>query len=106
MQLDFNLKVTTAGSGTAEFGISRNLLRQLNAEVPVITPIDGGNLSIYTSSGALSTGYVGATMKATSVGWRPAYINGRSITALNESAMTNGLTLIGTCYGKYDITEI
>lgn len=103
MRLDFNIKITTAGSGTAAFGISPSLLRQLNSAVPVITPINGGTLQIFTSAGALSSSYVGATMVASGGFWCPAYMNSSTLTNINESAMAANLTLIGTCYGTYTV---
>ena len=105
MQLDFNLKITTAGSGSADYGISRNLLRQLNADIPIITPMDGGKLEIYTSAGALVTSHIGSTFLANGALWEPAHISVGAITGLAESAMTSGLTLVGTCYGTYSFED-
>ena len=105
MQIDFNINVTTAGSGSADYGISRNLIRQLNADIPIITPIDGGKLEIYTSSGALSTSYIGSTLLANGALWQPAHISNGAITGIAESAMTSNLTLVGTCYGKYTFED-
>lgn len=105
MQLDFNLKITTAGSGSSDFGISRNLIRQLDANIPIITPMDGGKLEIYTSSGALVTSNVGGTFMANGALWQPAHISGGAITGITESEMTSGLTLVGTCYGKYSFED-
>lgn len=103
MRVDFNLRVSTAGSGSASFGISRDLLRQLNSEIPTITPVDGGTLSIYDANGALLRTYVGATMQADGAYWHPARISSNAITALNESVFASGVTLIGTCYGTYTL---
>lgn len=107
MQLDFNIKITTAGTVASgvDCGISRNLIRQLNADIPIITPMDGGKLEIYTSSGALMTSYIGGTLVANDTLWQPAYISGGTITGLDESELTSGLTLVGTCYGKYTFED-
>lgn len=102
MQIDFNIRITTSGSGSSEYGISRNLLRQLNAEIPVITPLDGGTIQIFNSSGNLVTTYIGATFAASGVYWKPSYVSSGAITDIPESALTSGMTLVGTCYGKYD----
>lgn len=103
MQLDFNIKITTSGSGTGEYGLSVNTLRTLSEEVPNLVPKDGGTLSIYNSSGSLVTSYVGATFKANDLTWQPAFISSGSITTINESSITNGMTIIGTCYAKYSL---
>lgn len=105
MQIDFNIKITTAGSGSSAYGISRNLLRQLNADIPIITPMDGGKLEVYTSAGALVTSRIGQTFMANDALWQPAHISGGAITGLAESVMTSGLTLVGTCYGKYSLGD-
>ena len=105
MQLDFNLKMTTAGSGSSTYGISPTILRTLNSSIPKITPLDGGTLQIFTSAGALSTTYVGATLKAVDGLWRPAYISSGSLTNINESVMAANVTIVGTCYGTYSLEE-
>lgn len=102
MRLDFNIKITTAGSGSSAYGISRNLIRQLNAEIPVITPISGGQLQIFSSAGALSTSYIGASLVANGDVWTPAMVSNGALAAIAESSMTANITLVGTCYGTYD----
>lgn len=101
MRIDFSLKVTTAGSGSASFGLSRDLLRQLNAEIPVITPLDGGNLQILNSSGEMLVSHIGSSFKADGNYWHPAHVSGSSLANINESVFAVNYTLIGTCYGKY-----
>lgn len=105
MRLDFRLKITTAGTGSSSYGLSRNLLRQLNADIPLITPVDGGVVNIYSSSGALATSYLGSSLKADGSLWSPAQLSGSTLTAIAESALTSGLTITGTCYGTYDFNE-
>lgn len=105
MQLDFNLKVTTAGSGSASYGISPTLLRTLNADIPAITPQSGGTLQVINSSGAMVASYVGASMIASNGLWTPASVVSGALSMINESSLTSGVTLIGTCYGKYDLSE-
>lgn len=105
MQIDFNLKVTTAGSGSSDYGISPTLLRTLNSNIPYLTPVEGGTLQIFNSSGALQTGYVGASFTVASGYWKPSYVSSGSLTAIDESAFTSGMTLIGTCYGRYSFSD-
>ncbi len=103
MRIDFNIKVTTAGSGSASFGLSRDLLRQLNAEIPVITPLDGGNLQIIDSSGLMLVSHIGSSFKADGNYWHPAHVSGSALANINESVFVANTTLVGTCYGKYTL---
>lgn len=105
MRLDFNLKVTTAGTGSSDYGISPTLLRTLNADIPVITPIDGGSLQIFTSSGALNTSVIGGSMVEANGLWTPSKLVSGVETALTESNMTNGITIVGACYGIYTFED-
>ena len=100
LQIDFNIKVTTSGSGTGTYGISTALLRTLSDEIPSLTPVDGGVLTVFNSSGAL-TNLMGASFLADGAYWKPAYVNDGVLTGINESSFSNGMTLTGTCYGKY-----
>lgn len=103
VRLDFNLKITTAGTGTSAFGISPTLLRTLNADIPSITPVDGGTLQIHSSTGTLDTSLIGPTLKADNGLWTPASIASGQITALTEADMTAGMVITGTCYGTYSL---
>ena len=105
MQIDFNLRITTSGSGTDAYGISRDALRQLNADIPIITPMDGGKLQIFNSSGALDTSHIGATFIANGNVWQPAHVSSGALVAIDESSMATNMTLTGTCYGKYSYGE-
>lgn len=100
MQIDFNIKITTSGSGTGTYGISTALLRTLSVDIPSLTPLDGGVINVFNSSGA-STRLTGASFLASGAYWKPAYVNNGALTAINESSFTSGMTLSGTCYGKY-----
>lgn len=106
MRLDFNLKITTAGSTNASWGISRNLLRQLNSEIPLITPVDGGSLQIIGSSGNLFTTNVGVSFVANGAMWTPSRLVSGVETAFNESDFGSNITLIGTCFGTYNFNEV
>lgn len=105
MKLDFNLTVTTAGSGSSAFGISPTLLRSINADIPVITPVDGGSLQLFTSSGALLTNNIGASMIASDGLWTPSRLVNDVQTAFAESNINRNLVLIGTCYGIYTFED-
>lgn len=105
MRLDFNLKVTTSGSGSSAFGISPTLLRALNSNIPTITPISGGTLQMFNSSGALSVANIGASMIASNGLWTPSRLISGSQTAFNESDIASGYTLVGTCYGTYSMGD-
>lgn len=105
MQLDFNIKVTTAGSGSSAFGISPTLLRTLNSEIPIITPISGGTMQLFNASGALMVANVGTSMVANNGLWTPSRIVSGAETAFNESDMAAGYTLVGTCYGVYNFED-
>ena len=101
-RIDFQLSITTAGSSNTNYGISRALLRTLNADIPLITPVDGGVLHIFSSAGALAT-TVGATFLANGNYWTPARIDSGVITALNENNFTAGRIITGTCFGNYSL---
>lgn len=103
VRLDFNLTVTTAGTGTSPFGISPTLLRTLNADIPTITPVDGGTMQIVTSLGSIDLSHIGPTMKADNGLWTPASIVSGDITALTEAELTAGMVITGTCYGTYSL---
>ena len=105
MQIDFHLTITTSGSGTDAYGISKDALRQLNADIPIITPIDGGKLQIFSSSGALDTSHIGTTFIANGNVWQPAHVSSGVLVAIDESSMATNMTLTGTCYGKYSYGE-
>ena len=105
MRLDFNLKVDTAGTGSGAFGISPTLLRMLNANIPAITPVSGGSLQVFTAGGSLHAANVGASLIANNGLWTPSKIVSNAETAFTESQLTSGLTLIGTCYGIYNLGD-
>jgi len=105
MQLDFNLKVIVAGTGSSAFGISPSLLKSLNSEIPSITPMDGGTLQIYSATGGLVSANVGTSFLASDGLWTPSRVVSDTMTAFDESGFGLGITLIGTCYGVYNLEE-
>lgn len=105
MRIDFDIKILTSGSGSSAYGISRNLLRQLNSEIPVITPVSGGVLQMYNSSGNLIRPNSGYTMMANGTYWQPAYMSSNAFTGIAESSLTFAMTIVGTCYGTYTLGD-
>ena len=104
-RIDFQLSITTAGTGSGDYGISRALLRTLNPDIPLITPVDGGSLQIYSALGAISTSSIGTTMKANGNLWTPAKIESGAIAQIAESSLSAGRVITGTCYGTYSFEE-
>ncbi len=105
MKVDFNLKIVSSGSASSAYGISRNLLRQLNNDIPIITPVDGGTLQVYGASGNLMSAFTGASLSASGDLWTPSYISNGALTNIDEALLTSGITIVGTCYGTYSIEE-
>lgn len=104
VKIDFYVRVTTAGSGSGDYGLSAAILRQLDSSIPALTPIDGGVLQVFTSAGALNTSYYGATLNANGSLWQPKQINSSgSVANINESAMTANIKLVGTCYATFTL---
>lgn len=103
-QIDFDLIITTAGSDSGSVGLSRALMRQLNEEIPVITPLTGGSVRVYGSTGVLRND-LGVTLQASDNLWVLATIDGASYAPVPESSLTVGMRLIGTCYGVYKFEE-
>lgn len=105
MQIDFQLKITTAGSGTGTYGILTSLIRTINTEIPPITPQNGGVLNIFTSSGALSTTHIGTTFLADGDYWTPARHLSGVITKIDESFFTANMFMSGTVYATYSYED-
>ncbi|MBQ9613959.1 MAG: hypothetical protein IJV14_15450 [Lachnospiraceae bacterium] len=104
-QIDFDLIITTAGTGNNSFGISRALMRQLNEEIPVIDPLPGGTVRAYSASGALLNDR-GVTMQVVDGLWTPAAFDpSEDMQPVPEGLMTAGIRLSGTCYGRYTFEE-
>jgi len=104
MQIDFNISITTSGSGTGSCGISTSLLRTLNSEIPTITPMSGGVLQVFNSNGAL-VNHVGASFIANGAMWETASVSNDDLVAIEESSFTTGMTLVGTCYATYKFED-
>ena len=111
-EVHFNIQITTAGTGSSyfKFGLNREKLRDINPNIPVITPQNGGSLIFYDSSGAVSNdlmGY-GGTLSIAGTNtqfWEPArvYDTNGSIGGWSASQLTVGRRMIGVCYGTYTV---
>lgn len=103
-RIDFDFTITTSGTGSGDYGLSRALLRQINNDIPVLSPIDGGTLNIYSSAGALvNTGY-GGMMVTNELGdlWVPAVLGAAGdMTPMHESDLAAGMRFTGVCYATY-----
>ena len=104
MRVDFNLMITTAGTGTGAYGISPTLLRSLNPNIPKITPISGGNATVFGISRVVA-GNIGGSMVAQNGLWTPSRIISGVEEPFNESIWAADYMLVGTCYGKYSLSE-
>ena len=100
-QIDFDITITIAGTGAAPCGISRALLRQLNEEIPVITPVPGGRVNVYSATGVLLPD-LGRSMGPYAGTWAPMIVNADDeLQPTEEHLFTAGMRLSGTCYGRY-----
>lgn len=105
-RIDFDLTIITAGSGSGECGISRSLLRQINNDIPVLRPVDGGVLNVFAPTGELTNTGCGSMMIAGEDEdmWVPAVLSSSgTMTKIVESALAAGTRLTGTCYAMYSI---
>ena len=104
-RVDFSIKITAASTDSSSFdyGISPALLTSINANIPYITPMHGGVLTVMRDGVLIDSinGY-GAYLTAGNNGkWAPtrlytvdgtAGIWGSTMFAVND-------VLVGTCYG-------
>ena len=106
--IDFVIKITTSGTSSSEFncGLNRDLLRNLNNSIPVITPV-GGTYAHYNTSGYLSqskTGY-GGHLAQVGVFWqfgRVYQVDGRT-GGWPANNFAKDEYLVGTAWGTYEI---
>lgn len=109
-RIDFTVKVTTAGTAgneTDEYGLSTDLIRSLNTDIPELSPQTGGNAVIYTSSGTVSSlNGCGCYLRPNSSGWDLAALdeNGDA-SRIGEESLIEGMRITGTCYAKYSIGD-
>lgn len=107
-EIHYQVHITAAGTSTSCFayGLNRDILRNLNASIPVISPVNGGTLLYYTAEGKLdieSMQYAG-THEARAQFWEPAriYTTDGALGGWPTSKMLSGMRLEGVCYGTYE----
>ena len=105
MRIDFSLRITTAGTGTGECGLSIAQLRNLNPNIPAMTPVDGGTYRLYNSNGDLLGAFIGASFVAENGLWVPAYVASGELAPIAESALASNVTMTGTIFGKYNLED-
>lgn len=106
--IDFVIRITTSGTSSSEFscGLNRDLLRDLNQNIPVITPL-GGTYAHYNTSGYLSqskTGY-GGQLSAAGEFWsfgRVYQTDGKTGGWPANQFVANEY-VVGTAWGTYEI---
>ena len=101
MRIDFSLQIITAGTGTGECGISAALLRNQSTDIPNIVPLSGGTYQLFNSNGNLLGAFIGASFIANDGIWTLSYVASENHTPIAESVLASGVTIVGTCYGKY-----
>ena len=106
-RVDFSIKITAASTDASSFdyGVSPALLTSINANIPSITPMTGGVLSVMRD-GILNdsiNGY-GAFFTSENSKWLPnrIYKADGSGGAWSSTIFVVNDVLIGTCYGTVD----
>ena len=102
-RIDFNIKITqTYTTSTFDFGINPALFTAKNANIPTITPVDGGTLVMISTDSKYAEGNeYGATFQTDLGRWRPSrmYDTAGSIGGWASANLDAGMVLTGTCYG-------
>ena len=102
-RIDFSIKITqTYTTSTFDFGINPALFTAKNANIPTITPVDGGTLVMISSDSKYAEGNeYGATFQTELGRWRPSrmYNTEGGIGGWASANLDAGMVLTGTCYG-------
>ena len=117
-RIDFSIQITQDGVGTTDFlyGIDRDALRTINPNIPLITPVTGGVVTVYSASDTGATvsqaaTHYGGLLSAHS---NKKYWNLARVYDLNTDGVTGKVgawpqstfktlaRLVGTCYGKVE----
>lgn len=115
-KIEFGVKITTAGSVSDKFdwGLNRDLLINLNSNIPTISPRQGGNCIFIKPDGTIdvgtgtggSMGYAGS-LNINGQFWCPGRIynqnNNSSVGSWPSNNLAVDTILVGTCYGIYTI---
>ena len=102
-RIDFSIKITqTYTTSTFDFGINPALFTAKNANIPTITPVDGGTLVMIDTDSKYGGGNGYSGTFQTDLGrWRPSrmYDTAGGIGGWGSANMDAGMVLTGTCYG-------
>lgn len=108
-RVDFNIKFTTSGTSSSNFqcGLNRDLLSNINSNIPTITPIQGGSLTYYATSGSVGNDKMdyGGLMTNVNQFWQPAriYDTSGSVGGWGAQCYVANQRIIGVCYGTYSV---
>lgn len=112
-RIDYSIKIITSGtlSNNLYYGINRDLLSNLNSNIPKITPISGGTFIVYNNDKSINTtlyGY-GTIHNPRTQFWNFGRVykittgdndmNYGTTGEWYENEITDGMLIIGTCYG-------
>jgi len=106
VRIDFEILITTAGTGANrfDFGINRDFVKTVTGYTGNITPLTGGIMTYYNSDWTVNTDLTayGGTLEAHDQFWTPGriYTTDMDYGAWASSNMTTGLRLVGTCFGS------
>ena len=114
-RIDFEAKITTAGTATTQlfdWGLNRDILKNKEPLIPTITPVKGGTAIYFNGSGSamVATG-VGGSMglagdfNVVNQFWTPArmYLKEESVNAGSwpSNYFATDTIIVGTCFGTY-----
>lgn len=109
--INYSILCTTSGSSTSKFqwGLNRDLISGLNADIPTITP-KGGTMTYYETNGTVSSsssgrnGYAGALTPYTQF-WQPSrvYNLDGQVGGWPAGNFVANQRIVGTAWGTYEI---
>jgi len=107
-EIHFSIRITTTGSSSSVFscGLNRDLLSNLNNNIPTITP-KYGSYTYYTTSGSIAQpgngygGYISPLGQFWTFG--RIYDTSGNVGAWPASNFVSGQYLVGVCYGTYTV---
>lgn len=108
-RIEFSAKITTAGTNAGQIncGLSSNMLKSLNSNIPTITPVKGGVVEWYNTDGIRdkdNLGYAGILEASSGQPyWKFArmYQTSGTTGSYPETECTVGKCYIGTAYGTW-----
>jgi len=107
VQIDYQYTVTTAStSNHADWGLNANMIHILNSDIPVITPFQGGEATLYNKDGtnwypipSSFNGYSGTNVPRAEFWTFGRNYNGSSIDTFTSDLISVQTRIVGTCYG-------